>query len=199
VVKHLAFSPIGQNRPVTATQMSDRLLDLDSANFREFPWSALTWPYPSLEKRLDRSNDRNPACLIAGHVVLTQEKLTQSKVALTTTCVTSLIPDSIDVAFCSQCQRAYRVSNYLSHLHLEIGESLPTRTLAPTVSVPIPTWQSDCNNTGESVGHARRVLTRLLVTNREAVMWMRSCALCKAILRKFHLSETVRCQCGWQW
>ena len=34
---------------------------------------------------------------------------------------------------------------------------------------------------------------------QEAFMWTRSCALCKAVLRKFHLSETVRCQCGWQW
>jgi len=31
------------------------------------------------------------------------------------------------------------------------------------------------------------------------VMWMRSCAVCKALLKKFRLSDSVRCQCGWQW
>jgi len=31
------------------------------------------------------------------------------------------------------------------------------------------------------------------------VMWMRSCAICKALLRKFRLCDSVRCQCGWEW
>ena len=30
-------------------------------------------------------------------------------------------------------------------------------------------------------------------------MWMRSCAICKALLRKMKLSDSVRCQCGWEW
>ena len=30
-------------------------------------------------------------------------------------------------------------------------------------------------------------------------MWMRSCAVCKALLRKVRLSDSVRCQCGWEW
>ncbi len=30
-------------------------------------------------------------------------------------------------------------------------------------------------------------------------MWMRSCAICKAILHKLQLCESVRCQCGWVW
>ena len=30
-------------------------------------------------------------------------------------------------------------------------------------------------------------------------MWMRSCATCKALLKKLRLSEFVRCQCGWEW
>ena len=30
-------------------------------------------------------------------------------------------------------------------------------------------------------------------------MWMRSCAVCKALLRKLRLSDSVRCQCGWEW
>jgi len=30
-------------------------------------------------------------------------------------------------------------------------------------------------------------------------MWMRSCALCKALLRKLRLSDSTRCKCGWEW
>jgi hypothetical protein len=30
-------------------------------------------------------------------------------------------------------------------------------------------------------------------------MWMRSCAICKALIRKLTLSDSVRCQCGWEW
>jgi len=30
-------------------------------------------------------------------------------------------------------------------------------------------------------------------------MWMRSCAVCKALLRKLQLSDSVRCECGWEW
>ena len=30
-------------------------------------------------------------------------------------------------------------------------------------------------------------------------MWMRSCAVCKALLRKLRLSDSIRCQCGWDW
>jgi hypothetical protein len=30
-------------------------------------------------------------------------------------------------------------------------------------------------------------------------MWMRACALCKAVLFKFRLVEKVRCRCGWEW
>src|ERR1700751_6411322 len=30
-------------------------------------------------------------------------------------------------------------------------------------------------------------------------MWMRSCAVCKALLKKFRLCDSVRCQCGWEW
>ena len=30
-------------------------------------------------------------------------------------------------------------------------------------------------------------------------MWMRSCAICKALLKKLRLSDFVRCQCGWEW
>ena len=31
------------------------------------------------------------------------------------------------------------------------------------------------------------------------VMWLRSCAVCKALLRKFRLCDSVRCSCGWVW
>ena len=30
-------------------------------------------------------------------------------------------------------------------------------------------------------------------------MWMRSCAICKALLKKARLWDSVRCQCGWEW
>ena len=30
-------------------------------------------------------------------------------------------------------------------------------------------------------------------------MWMRSCAVCKALLRKLRLCDSVRCSCGWMW
>jgi len=30
-------------------------------------------------------------------------------------------------------------------------------------------------------------------------MWMRACAICKAVLFKVHLVDKVRCQCGWEW
>jgi hypothetical protein len=30
-------------------------------------------------------------------------------------------------------------------------------------------------------------------------MWMRSCAVCKALLQKLRLCDSVRCQCGWEW
>jgi hypothetical protein len=30
-------------------------------------------------------------------------------------------------------------------------------------------------------------------------MWMRSCAVCKVLLRKLRLTDSIRCQCGWEW
>src|SRR5579872_5307499 len=30
-------------------------------------------------------------------------------------------------------------------------------------------------------------------------MWMRSCAICKSLMTKLRLSDSVRCQCGWEW
>ena len=33
----------------------------------------------------------------------------------------------------------------------------------------------------------------------EDPMWMRSCAVCKALLQKVRLCDSVRCQCGWIW
>ena len=35
--------------------------------------------------------------------------------------------------------------------------------------------------------------------NNGAQMWMRSCAVCKALLKKLRLSDSTRCQCGWEW
>ena len=31
------------------------------------------------------------------------------------------------------------------------------------------------------------------------VMWMRACAICKRLLTKHNLSDSVRCECGWEW
>ena len=30
-------------------------------------------------------------------------------------------------------------------------------------------------------------------------MWMRSCAICRALMKKLRLSDCLRCQCGWEW
>jgi hypothetical protein len=30
-------------------------------------------------------------------------------------------------------------------------------------------------------------------------MWMRSCAVCKALLRKLRPSDSVHCRFGWEW
>jgi hypothetical protein len=30
-------------------------------------------------------------------------------------------------------------------------------------------------------------------------MWMRSCAVCMALLHNIRLCDSVRCQCGWIW
>ena len=30
-------------------------------------------------------------------------------------------------------------------------------------------------------------------------MWMRSCAVCKLLLQKLRLCDSVRCKCGWEW
>ncbi len=44
-------------------------------------------------------------------------------------------------------------------------------------------------------GHRAKVRMRV----RRGDMWMRSCAACKALLRKLRLCDSVRCQCGWTW
>jgi len=33
----------------------------------------------------------------------------------------------------------------------------------------------------------------------EEAMWMRPCAVCKALMMKLRLRDSVRCQCGWKW
>ena len=33
----------------------------------------------------------------------------------------------------------------------------------------------------------------------EKAMWMRSCAICNALLEKPRLWDSVHCQCGWEW
>jgi hypothetical protein len=30
-------------------------------------------------------------------------------------------------------------------------------------------------------------------------MWMRSCAVCKALMVMLRLRDSVRCRCGWEW
>ncbi len=33
----------------------------------------------------------------------------------------------------------------------------------------------------------------------EEAMWMRSCAVCKSLMIKLRLRDSVRCRCGWEW
>jgi hypothetical protein len=35
--------------------------------------------------------------------------------------------------------------------------------------------------------------------SRSKAMWMRSCAICKELLKKLRLSDSLRCKCGWEW
>jgi hypothetical protein len=30
-------------------------------------------------------------------------------------------------------------------------------------------------------------------------MWMRSCAICKAVLKKLRVIDSITCKCGWEW
>jgi len=41
--------------------------------------------------------------------------------------------------------------------------------------------------------------SNLYAALRSKDMWMRSCAVCKALLKKLRLIDSVRCQCGWEW
>ena len=38
-----------------------------------------------------------------------------------------------------------------------------------------------------------------ITASGEDAMWMRSCAVCKAIMMKLRLRDTVCCPCGWKW
>jgi hypothetical protein len=49
------------------------------------------------------------------------------------------------------------------------------------------------------VMYCRRHRAKVRMRVRRDDMWMRSCALCKAFLRKHRLCDSVRCQCGWTW
>jgi hypothetical protein len=48
-------------------------------------------------------------------------------------------------------------------------------------------------------GYGKTDANRFSRDPRGKPMWMRSCAICKALLHKFQLCESVRCQCGWVW
>src|SRR6266849_5917759 len=48
-------------------------------------------------------------------------------------------------------------------------------------------------------GFGKTDANRLSRDPRGKPMWMRSCAICKALLHKLQLCESVRCQCGWVW
>lgn len=30
-------------------------------------------------------------------------------------------------------------------------------------------------------------------------MWMRLCPVCKELLKKLELCDSIRCKCGWMW
>ena len=49
------------------------------------------------------------------------------------------------------------------------------------------------------VMYCQRHRAKVRMRVRRDDMWMRSCAVCKALLRKLRLRDSVRCQCGWTW
>jgi len=48
-------------------------------------------------------------------------------------------------------------------------------------------------------GFGKTPANLFLARSSGETMWMRSCAICKALLRKLRLCDSVRCQCGWVW
>ena len=46
------------------------------------------------------------------------------------------------------------------------------------------------------MAHASSVVSR---SDQEGIMWMRPCAICRALLQKLQLCDDVRCTCGWEW
>ncbi len=49
------------------------------------------------------------------------------------------------------------------------------------------------------VMYCRKHRAKVRMRVRRDDMWVRSCAVCKALLRKLRLCDSVRCQCGWTW
>src|SRR5208282_6806380 len=45
----------------------------------------------------------------------------------------------------------------------------------------------------------RREWVENISASGEEDMWMRSCAVCKALMMKLRLRDTVCCRCGWKW
>jgi hypothetical protein len=60
-------------------------------------------------------------------------------------------------------------------------------------------WIDDCLLVPEVQSDSHAAFEQLVQLRGGRVMWMRSCAVCKALLKKLRLCDSVRCQCGWEW
>src|SRR3974390_2538515 len=64
-------------------------------------------------------------------------------------------------------------------------------------------WPFTCLMSGQGwsiVQHNARLDGKLgAEPSGSKAMWIRSCAVCKELLKKLRLSDCIRCKCGWEW
>jgi hypothetical protein len=77
---------------------------------------------------------------------------------------------------CPQCCNMAR----MSHSH-RADQNVGWNFLADISSLRIPVMNGNISVFGEEA------------------MWMRSCAVCKALMVMLRLRDSVRCRCGWEW
>src|ERR1035441_1615011 len=77
---------------------------------------------------------------------------------------------------CPQCCNMAR----MSHSH-RADQNVGWNFLADISSLRIPVMNGNVSVFGEEA------------------MWMRSCAVCKALMVMLRLRDSVRCRCGWEW